>query len=100
MPSVMKVPKVRIPFWLYITVEDIIIRVVLTDGKKHIITYLSQCLIDAKTRYSFFEKSYLSFFYACSKLRYYLLSSTCVVACQANVIKLMLHQCSCTSFML
>jgi hypothetical protein len=31
-------------------------------------------------------------FYACSKLRHYLLSSTCVVACQADVIKHMLQQ--------
>jgi hypothetical protein len=34
----------------------------------------------------------LSLFYACSKLRHYLLSSTCVVACQADVIKHMLQQ--------
>jgi hypothetical protein len=31
-------------------------------------------------------------FYACSKLRYYLLSSTCVVVYQADVIKHMLQQ--------
>jgi hypothetical protein len=62
----------------------------VTDGKEHSITYLSQHLIDAKTRYSFIEKLCLSLFYACSKLRHYLLSSTCVVACQVDVIKHML----------
>jgi hypothetical protein len=31
-------------------------------------------------------------FYACSKLRYYLLSSTCVVVCQTDVIRHMLQQ--------
>jgi hypothetical protein len=31
-------------------------------------------------------------FYDCSKLQHYLLSSTCIVACQADVIKHMLHQ--------
>jgi hypothetical protein len=62
------------------------------DGKEHIITYLSRCLIDAKIRYSFIEKLCLSLFYACSKLRHYLLSSTCIVACQADVIKHMLQQ--------
>jgi ribonuclease HI len=31
-------------------------------------------------------------FYACSKLKHYLLSSTCVVACQADVIKHILQQ--------
>jgi SET domain-containing protein len=63
----------------------------VTEGKEHIITYLSWCLIDVKIRYSFIEKLCLSLFYACSKLRHYLLSSTCVVACQADVIKHMLQ---------
>jgi hypothetical protein len=34
----------------------------------------------------------LSLFYACSKLQHYLLSSTCIVACQTDVIKHMLQQ--------
>jgi hypothetical protein len=34
----------------------------------------------------------LSLFYACSKLRHYLLSTTCIVACQADVIKHILQQ--------
>jgi hypothetical protein len=92
---VIKVTKVGIPFRLYNAVEDSVIRVVLThvmDDKKHIITYLSWRLIDAKIRYSFIEKLCLSLFYACSKLRHYLLSSTCVIACQADVIKHMLQQ--------
>jgi hypothetical protein len=59
----------------------------VTEGKEDIITFLSWHLIDAETRYSFIEKLCLSLFYACSKLRYYLLSSTCVVAYQADVIK-------------
>jgi hypothetical protein len=42
--------------------------------------------------YSFIRKLCLSLFYACSKLRHYLLSSTCIVACQANVIRHMLQQ--------
>jgi hypothetical protein len=64
----------------------------VTDDKEHIITYLSQHLIDVETRYSFIEKLCLSLFYACSKLKHYLLSSTCVVACQADVIKHILQQ--------
>jgi hypothetical protein len=89
-PLVMKSPMAGILFRLYITVEDAVIGVILpqvTEVKEHIITYLSWRLIDAKTRYSFIEKLCLSLFYACSKLWYYLLSSTCVVACQADVIK-------------
>jgi hypothetical protein len=83
-----------IPFQLYIAAENDVIGIVLMqvmEGKEHIITYLSRRLIDAKTRYSFIEKYYLSLFYACSKLWHYLLSSTCVVACQADVIKHMLQ---------
>jgi hypothetical protein len=79
----MKAPMAGIPFRLYIAAEDAVIGVVLmqiTEDKEHIITYLSQCLIDAETRYSFIEKLCLSLFHTCSKLRHYLLSSTCVVA--------------------
>jgi hypothetical protein len=95
LPPVMKEPKAEILFQLYIPAKDSVIGVVLTqvtDSKEHIVTYLSQRLIDAKTRYSFIEKSCLSLFYACFKLRHYLLSSTCVVACQTDVIKHMLQQ--------
>jgi ribonuclease HI len=93
-PPVMKAPKVAIPFWLYITAYDVVIGAMLTqvtEGNEHIITYLSRCLIDTETRYSFIEKLCLSMFYACSKLRHYLLSSTCVVDCQVDVIKHMLQ---------
>jgi hypothetical protein len=71
-------------------IEAVLMQVM--EGKEHVITYLSRCLIDAETRYSFIEKLCLSLFYVCSKLRHYLLSSTCVVACQANVIRHMLQQ--------
>jgi hypothetical protein len=70
-PSVMKAPMTGIPFWLYIAAEDVMAGVVLTqvtEGKEHIITYLSRHLIDTETRYSFIEKLCLSLFYACSKL--------------------------------
>jgi hypothetical protein len=94
-PSVMKAPMARTPFRQYIAAEVAVIGAVLTqvmEGKEHTITYLSRCLIDAETRYYFLEKLCLSLFYACSKLRHYLLSSTCIVAYQANVIKHMLQQ--------
>jgi hypothetical protein len=81
-------------FRLYITAKDGVIRVVLTqvmDDKEHIISYLSQHLIDTETTYLFIEKLCLSLFYACSKLWHYLLSSTCIVASQADVIKHMLQ---------
>jgi hypothetical protein len=90
----MKESKVGIPFQLYIAAEDSVIGVLLMqvmDGKEHIITYLIWCLIDIETRYSFIEKLCLSLFYACSKLRHCLLSSTCIVACQIDIIRHMLQ---------
>jgi hypothetical protein len=91
----MKAPMAGILFQLYIVVEDAIIGAVLTqvtEGKEHIITYFNWRLVDVETRYSFIKKLCLSLFYACSKLRYYLLSSTCVVACQADAIRHILQQ--------
>jgi hypothetical protein len=91
---VMKAHMDGIPFLLCIASEDAVIGAILTqvtEGKEHIITYLSQRLINAEIRYSFIEKLCLSLFYACSKLRHYFLSSTCVVACQVDVIRHMLH---------
>jgi hypothetical protein len=63
---VMKAPMAGIPFLLYIAAGDAVIGAVLmqvTEGKEHIITYLSRCLIDTEIRYSFNEKLCLSLFY-------------------------------------
>ena len=89
----LKAPKRGIIFRLYVAAEDKIIGAVLTqetEGKKYIITYLSRWLVDAETRYTFIEKLCLSLYYACTKLRHYLLSSTCIVTCQSDIIKHML----------
>jgi hypothetical protein len=80
---------------LYIAVENNVIGVVLTQktgGEEHIITYVIRRLLDAETRYQFFEKLCLSLYYVCTKLKHYLLSSTCIVTCQTDVIKHMLHR--------
>ena len=66
--------------------ENKVIGVVLTqetEEKEYVITYVGRRLIDAETRYTFIEKLCLSLYYACKKLRHYLLSSTCIVICQA-----------------
>jgi hypothetical protein len=91
----MKAPMVKISFCLYSTAEDVIIGVVLiqvTVDKEHIIIYLSRRLKDVETRYSFIKKLCLPLFYACSKLQHCLLSSTCIAACQVDVIRHMLQQ--------
>ena len=67
--------------------EDKVIGAVLTqetEGKEYIVTYLSRRLIDAETRYTFIKKLCLSLYYACTKLRHYLLSSTCIVSSMSN----------------
>ena len=92
--SVLKTPKVGVPFRLYIAAKDKVIGAILTqeaEGREYIVTYLSRHLVDAETRYAYVEKLYLCLFYACTKLRYYLLSSSYVVACQTDVIKYMLR---------
>ena len=94
-PPVLKAPRRGIPFRLYVPAEDKIICAVLTQetkGKEYIITYLSWQLIDAETRYTFIEKLCLSLYYTCTKLRHYLLSCTCIVVCQTDVIKYMLQK--------
>jgi len=92
-PLVLKAPRRGVPFRLYVAAKDKVIGAVLTqetEEKEYIITYISRRLIDAEMRYTFIEKLCLSLYYACTKLRYYLLSSTCIVVCQTDVIKHML----------
>ena len=88
----LKAPRRVVSFRLYVAAEDKVIGAVLTQEteEKYIITYLSRRLIDAETRYTFIEKLCLSLYYACIKLRHYLLCSTCIVVCQTDVIKHML----------
>jgi ribonuclease HI len=62
-----------------------------TEGKEHVVTYLSRRLVDAKIRYTFIEKLCLCLFYACTKCRCYLLSSHYTVSGQTDVIKYMLQ---------
>jgi len=94
-PPVLRALRRGVPFKLYIAAEEKIIKVVLTQedkGKEYVIAYLGHRLLDPETRYAHIEKLCLSLYYACSKMRHYLLSSTCVVACQADVIKHMLYR--------
>ena len=94
-PPMLRAPKHAGPSRLYIAAEEGVIGAVLTqetEGKEHVITYLSRRLLDAETRYTFIEKLCLCLYYVCTKVRHYLLSSMCIVACQTDVIKYMLHR--------
>jgi hypothetical protein len=91
---VLKAPQVGVSFRLYIAAKDKVIGAVLTqetEEKEHMVTYLSQRLVDARTRYTFIEKLCLCLFYECTKCRCYLLSSHCIVSGQNDVIKYMLQ---------
>jgi ferredoxin len=90
----LKAPQPGVPFRLYIAAEDEVIGAILThetEGKEHVVTYLSQRLLDAETRYTFIKKLFLCLFYACTKCRCYLLSSHCTVSGQTDVTKYMLQ---------
>jgi ribonuclease HI len=92
-PPMLQALKVGNPFKIYIAAHEWVIGAVLLqeeDGKEFLVAYVSQHLLDAETRYVFVEKHCLSFYYACSKFRHYILSSSCIVACQYDVIKHML----------
>jgi hypothetical protein len=78
---------------MYIAMQEWVIGAVLLqeeDGKEFLVAYVSRHLLDGETRYVFMEKHCLSLYYACSKFRHYILSSSCIVACQYDVIKHML----------
>ena len=93
MAPIVKVPKCGFHFRLYIAAEDKDIGAVLTqenEGKEYAITYLSRWLVDAEKKYSFIKKICLCMFYACTKLGYHLLSNSCTVYCQTDVIKYVL----------
>jgi hypothetical protein len=88
----LQAPKARNLLKMYIAVQEWVIGAILLqeDGKEFPIAYISRRLLDAETRYVFVEILCLSLYYACSKFRHYILSSSCVVACQYDVIKHML----------
>ena len=94
-PLVLRKPSHGLPFRLYIAAEEKVIGAVLTqeaEGQEYVITYLSRRLLDAESRYSFVERLCLSLYFACTKLRHYLLSSECKVFSQTDVIKHMIHR--------
>jgi hypothetical protein len=92
-PPVLRAPKARNPFKMYIAAQERVIGAVLLQeeaDKEFPMAYMSQHLLDAETQCVFMEKLCLSLYYACSKFRHYILSSSCIVACQYDVIKHML----------
>jgi hypothetical protein len=80
---------------MYIAAQERVIGAVplqVEDGKEFPVAYVSPLLHGAETRYVFMEKLCLSLYYVGSKFRQYILSSSCIVACQYDVIKHMLFK--------
>jgi hypothetical protein len=61
-------------------------------GKEFVVAYLSRRLGDAETRYTPIKKLCMSLYYSFTKLRHYLLTSSCVIVSQYDVIKYMLQR--------
>jgi hypothetical protein len=57
-----------------------------------VIAYLSRRFMDAETRYTPIEKLCLSLLYACTKVRHYLLTSSCMVVCRHDIINCVLQR--------
>jgi hypothetical protein len=94
-PPLLKAPRIGKEFKLYVAAQDHMIGAVLTqedEGKEFPVAYLSRWLVDAETRYSFIEKLCLALYYACTKCRHYLLTSSCIVTSQYDIIKYMLQK--------
>jgi hypothetical protein len=93
-PPVLRAPQLGKDFKLYISAQNHVIGSVLTQedrGKEFMVAYLSRRLGDAETRYTPIEKLCLSLYYSCTKIRHYLLTSSCVIVSQYDVINYMLQ---------
>jgi hypothetical protein len=92
-PPVLRAPKVGKPFKLYIAAQEHVVGAMLTreeNGKEFVVAYISTRLMFTERWYEFVEKLCLYLYYACTKFRHFILSSTCIVVCQHDVVKFML----------
>ena len=85
-------PQKHKPFKLYLSDERAIGSALIQEfeGKERVIYFVSRRLLNAKTRYSPFERLCLCLYFSCTKLRHYLLSAECVVVSKDDVINYML----------
>jgi glycerol-3-phosphate dehydrogenase len=94
-PPVLRAPRANHGFRLYVAAQEHVIGAVLTqedNAKEFSVAYLSRRLVGAESRYAFVEKLCLSLYYACTKLKRYLLMNHCTIICQHDVLKCMLQK--------
>ncbi|XP_075479465.1 uncharacterized protein LOC142520354 [Primulina tabacum] len=84
------------PLKLYISTAHESIRCLLVqnnhEGNEQAIYYLSRFLTPVEVKYSVIEKLCLTLYYACTKLRHYLIQSRVLVVTKTDLIKYMLNR--------
>jgi hypothetical protein len=93
-PSILRASRIGKAFKIYIAAQESTIGAVLLQekkGKEYPMAYISCQLLDAKTRYAFVENLCLATYYPCTMFRHYILSSTCTIASQFDVVKYLLR---------
>jgi hypothetical protein len=94
-PPMLRAPNIGQNFRLYVYAQEHVVGAALTqenDGKEAPVAYVSQKLLDTKTRYVFVEKLCLYLYYTWVKFRPYILSSTCTIVSQHDIMTHMLHK--------
>ena len=82
------------PLKLYLLVTKESIRCLLAqnnvEGHEQVVYYLSRVLNSTEIRYTPIEKLCLALYFACTKLRHYLIKSQVYVVSQTDLMKYML----------
>jgi hypothetical protein len=94
-PPVLRAPESGEEFRLYIAATERVIGTALTQehaGKEFVIAYMIRRMLDDETRYVHIEKLCLALYYACLKFRHYILSSSCTVVGQHDVVRHMMQE--------
>ena len=91
MPPVLMPPLRGRLLKLYISVANGSIGCLLAQinakGREHVVYYLSRVLNSVETRYTPIEKLCLALYFACTKLRHYLIKSQVYVISQTDLMK-------------
>ena len=94
-PSILMPPIQGHPLKLYLSTVDESIGCLLAQnnskGHEHTVYYLSRVLNPTRTRYSPIEKLCLALYFACTKLRHYLIKSQVYVVSHTDLMKYMLN---------
>ena len=95
-PPILIPPLKGRPLKLYLSAAKEFIGCLLTqnnvEGHEQVVYYLSRVLNSIETRYTPIEKLCLALYFACTKLRHYLIKSQVYVVSQIDLMKYMLSR--------